>query len=43
MLNLSGFVYYNKIRDCIKGGEGNKDKEVSKEVRAKERGGNNDK
>jgi hypothetical protein len=43
MLDLLGFVYYNKIRDYIKGGEDNKDKEVGEEVRAEERGDNNNK
>jgi hypothetical protein len=43
VLDLLGFVYYNKIRDYIKRGEGGKDEEVGGEVRAEERGGDNDK
>ncbi len=41
MLDLLGFVYYNEIRDYVRGGEGSKDGEVGREVRAEERGGNN--
>jgi hypothetical protein len=43
VLDLLGFVYCNKIRDHIGGGEGGKDREVGGEVRAEERGGNNNK
>jgi hypothetical protein len=43
VLNLLGFVYYNEIRDCVKGGEGGKDREVNRKVKVKERGGDNDK
>jgi hypothetical protein len=43
MLNLLGFVYYNKIQDYIKRRKGSKDKEVSRKVRAKERRSNNNK
>jgi hypothetical protein len=43
VLNPLGFIYYNKIRDCIRGGEGGEDREVSREVGAEERGGNNNK
>jgi hypothetical protein len=41
VLNLLGFVYYNEIRDYIKGGKGGKDKEVNGEVKVKEKEGNN--
>jgi hypothetical protein len=41
VLDLLGFVYYNKIRDRVREEEGGKDREVDREVRAEERGGNN--
>jgi hypothetical protein len=41
LLNLLGFVCHNKIRDYVRGKEGSKDKEVSREVRVEERGDDN--
>jgi hypothetical protein len=38
--DLLGFIYYNKIRDYIRG-EDSKDGEVDGEVGVKERGDNN--
>jgi hypothetical protein len=42
VLDLSGFVYCNKVRDRVRGGEGSEDREVGREVRVEERGSDND-
>jgi hypothetical protein len=42
LLNPLGFICYNEIRDYIRG-KGGEDGEVNREVKVKERGGNNDK
>lgn len=41
MLDPSGFVYRNEIRDHV-GGEGGEGGEVGGDIRAEERGGDND-
>jgi hypothetical protein len=43
VLNPSGFVCRNEIRDHIRGKEGSENKEIGGEIRVKERGGNNNK
>ena len=41
MSDLLGFVCYNEIRDYIRGREGDEDREDGGEVKAEERGSNN--
>ena len=43
LFNLLRFVYYNEIRNYIKEGKGNKDKEINKKIKIKERENNNNK
>jgi hypothetical protein len=41
MLDLSGFICYNEIRDRVGREENNKNKEIGGEIKAEERRGNN--